>query len=243
MVLPAIGMAVAGSAWNWWEQDSAYKRQEKSARNAFKIQEQERFADYLLNKQQVEKANAYTLKIWDEQLRQYDLQKKYNRDAFTYAVGDAQQQFNQQLMAAMYQSDEMRKQLMQVEGRAAASGTTSESALRAEAIESTGEFGRQKAIQQQNLIGNEAAMKRALEQVTKEYNYANEMAYAQVAVPPELQTIGAFQSGQYQSPGRPDAWMTGFNSVVAGLKASAPFVPEAQGGFFGTLQNIWGGHV
>ena len=25
MVLPAIGMAVAGSAWNWWEQDSAYK--------------------------------------------------------------------------------------------------------------------------------------------------------------------------------------------------------------------------
>ena len=68
-----------------------------------------------MNKQQVESKCLY-LKIWDEQLRQYDLQKKYNRDAFTYAVGDAQQQFNQQLMAAMYQSDEMRKQLMQVEG-------------------------------------------------------------------------------------------------------------------------------
>ena len=84
MVLPAIGMAVAGSTWNWWEQDSAYKMQEKSARNAFKIQEQQRFADYLLNKQQVEKANTYTLKIWDEQLRQYDLQKKYNRDCLLY---------------------------------------------------------------------------------------------------------------------------------------------------------------
>ena len=234
-------MAVLGGAWDMFQKEDAYSRQRGAARKQFKIQERQRLEEYMLNKQQVEKANAYRLKIWDEQLRQYNKQLDWNRDAFDIASTDYQIQFNDQLAAAMVQSQQMEQQRVQSSGRAAASGSTSASAMRAEAIEGEGEYGRQQAIQQQNLIGSQEGLMRALDQVARDTNIANEQAYANVAIAPELQTIGAFRPGQFQSPSRPNAMISGFNTAIAGLKAGAQFVPKAEGGFFGTLQNAWRG--
>lgn len=234
-------MAVLGGAWDWYQKEDAYSRQRGAARKQFKIQERQRLEEYMLAKQQVEKANAYRLKIWDEQLRQYNKQLEWNRDAFDIASTDYQIQFNDQLAAAMVQSQQMEQQRVQSSGRAAASGSTSASALRAEAIEGEGEYGRQQAIQQQNLIGSQEGLMRALNEVARQTNIANEQAYANVAIAPELETIGAFRSGQFQSPSRPNSMISGFNTAIAGLKAGAQFVPKAEGGFFGTLQNAWRG--
>lgn len=238
-MLTALGMTALGAGWSWYQKEDAYSRQRGAARKQFKIQEQQRLEEYMLAKRQVDKANAYTLKIWDESLRQYNKQLEWNKDAFDYASTSAQLQFNDQLASAMFQSQAMEQSRVQATGRVAASGSTSASALRAEAIEGEGEYGRQQAVQQQNLIGAEFGLVRALEQVAREYNIANEQAYAQVAVPPELQTMGAFRSGTFQSPQRSNQFISGFNSLVSGMKAAAPFVPEAEGGFFGTLQNQW----
>ena len=234
-------MAVLGGAWDMFQKEDAYSRQRGAARKQFKIQERQRLEEYMLNKQQVEKANAYRLKIWDEQLRQYNKQLDWNRDAFDIASTDYQIQFNDQLAAAMVQSQQMEQQRVQSSGTAAASGSTSASAMRAEAIEGEGEYGRQQAIQQQNLIGSQEGLMRALDQVARDTNIANEQAYANVAIAPELETIGAFRPGQFQSPSRPNAMISGFNTAIAGLKAGAQFVPKAEGGFFGTLQNAWRG--
>ena len=238
-MLIAGGIAALGAGWSWFQKEDAYSRQRGAARKQFKIQEQQRLENYMLQKQQVEKANAYTLKIWDQQLKQYNQQLEWNRDAFDIASTDYQIQFNDQLAAAMVQSQGMEQQRVQSSGRAAASGSTSASALRAEAIEGEGEYGRQQAIQQQNLIGSQEGLMRALDQVARDTNIANQQAYANVAVAPELQTIGAFRSGTFQGPQRPNQFISGFNSLVSGLKAGAPFVPKADGGFFGTLQNQW----
>lgn len=238
-MLIAGGIAALGAGWSWYQKEDAYSRQRGAARKQFKIQEQQRLENYMLQKQQVEKANAYTLKIWDQQLKQYNKQLEWNRDAFDIASTDYQIQFNDQLAAAMVQSQGMEQQRVQSSGRAAASGSTSASALRAEAIEGEGEYGRQQAIQQQNLIGSQEGLRRALDQVARDTNIANEQAYANVAVAPELQSIGAFRSGTFQGPQRPNQFISGFNSLVSGMKAAAPFVPKADGGFFGTLQNQW----
>ena len=242
-MLLAGATAVLGAGYDWWQKEDAYNRQSKAARKQFKIQERERFQDYLLQKQQVEKANAYTLKIWDEQLRQYNLQKQWNLDAFQIASTDAQLQFNDQVAAAMVQSQAMQQDRVRSTGRAAASGSTSASALRAEAIEGEGEYGRQESIAQQNLIGNEEGMMRALDGIARDLNIANQQAYAQVAVAPELQTIGAFRSGTFQGPQRPNQFMSAFNSIAAGVKMGAGFVPEAAVGdntFGAKIARGWG---
>ena len=226
-MLTALGMTALGAGWSWYQKEDAYSRQRGAARKQFKIQEQQRLEEYMLAKRQVDKANAYTLKIWDESLRQYNKQLEWNKDAFDYASTSAQLQFNDQLANAMFQSQAMEQNRVQATGRVAASGSTSASALRAEAIEGEGEYGRQQAIQQQNLIGAEFGLVRALEQVAREYNIANEQAYAQVAVPPELQTMGAFRSGTFQGPQRPNQFISGFNSLMAGVKFGAKFAPDA----------------
>jgi len=220
-------MTALGAGWSWYQKEDAYSRQRGAARKQFKIQEQQRLEEYMLAKRQVDKANAYTLKIWDESLRQYNKQLEWNKDAFDYASTSAQLQFNDQLADAMFQSQAMEQNRVQATGRVAASGSTSASALRAEAIEGEGEYGRQQAIQQQNLIGAEFGLVRALEQVAREYNIANEQAYAQVAVPPELQTMGAFRSGTFQGAQRPNQFISGFNSLMAGVKFGAKFAPDA----------------
>ena len=220
-------MTALGAGWSWYQKEDAYSRQRGAARKQFKIQEQQRLEEYMLAKRQVDKANAYTLKIWDESLRQYNKQLEWNKDAFDYASTSAQLQFNDQLADAMFQSQAMEQNRVQATGRVAASGSTSASALRAEAIEGEGEYGRQQAIQQQNLIGAEFGLVRALEQVARKYNIANEQAYAQVAVPPELQTMGAFRSGTFQGAQRPNQFISGFNSLMAGVKFGAKFAPDA----------------
>lgn len=242
-MLLAGATAVLGAGYSWWQKEDAYNQQSKAARKQFKIQERERFQDYMLQKQQVEKANAYTLKIWDEQLRQYNLQKQWNLDAFQIASTDAQLQFNDQVAAAMVQSQAMQQDRVRSTGRAAASGSTSASALRAEAIEGEGEYGRQESIAQQNLIGNEEGMMRALDGIARDLNIANQQAYAQVAVAPELQTIGAFRSGTFQGPQRPNQFMSAFNSIATGVKMGAGFVPEAAAGdntFGAKIARGWG---
>jgi len=241
-MLIAGGVAALGAGWSWFQKEDAYNRQHSAARKQFKIQEQQRLDNYTLQKQQVEKANAYTLKIWDHQLNQYNKQLEWNRDAFNIASTDYQIQFNDQLAAAMIQSQGMEQQRVQSSGRAAASGSTSASALRAEAIEGEGEYGRQQAIQQQNLIGSQEGLRRALDQVARDTNIANQQAYANVAIAPELQSIGAFRSGTFQGPERPNQFISMTNSVIDGLKAGAAFVPGAADGdktFGAKLQNAW----
>lgn len=241
-MLLAAGMAVTGGAWDWYQKEDAYNRQYSAARKQFKIQEQQRLENYTLQKQQVEKANAYTLKIWDHQLNQYNKQLEWNRDAFNIASTDYQIQFNDQLAAAMVESQEMEKQRIRSSGRAAASGSTSASALRAEAIEGEGEYGEQKRYQLRNLIGSQEGLRRALDQVARDTNIANEQAHANVAIPPELQSIGAFRPGTFQGPERPNQFISFANSAIAGLKAGAAFVPGAASGdktFGAKLQNAW----
>tara|TARA_A100001035_G_scaffold273222_1_gene263478 strand:- start:2583 stop:3317 length:735 start_codon:yes stop_codon:yes gene_type:complete len=241
-MLIAGGVAALGAGWSWYEKEDAYSRQRGAARKQFKIQEQQRLENYTLQKQQVEKANAYTLKIWDHQLNQYNKQLEWNRDAFNIASTDYQIQFNDQLAAAMVESQQMEQQRVQSSGRAAASGSTSASAMRAEAIEGEGEYGRQQAIQQQNLIGRQEGLMRALDQVARDINIANEQAYANVAFAPELQSIGVFRSGTFQGPERPNQFISGFNSIASGMKMAAPFVPKAsEANTFGDkIKNAWG---
>lgn len=241
-MLIAGGVAALGAGWSWYQKEDAYSRQRGAARKQFKIQEQQRLENYTLQKQQVEKANAYTLKIWDHQLNQYNKQLEWNRDAFNIASTDYQIQFNDQLAAAMVESQEMEKQRIRSSGRAAASGSTSASAFRAEAIEGEGEYGEQKKYQLRNLIGSQEGLRRALDQVARDTNIANEQAYANVAIAPELQSIGAFRSGTFQGPERPNQFISGFNSLASGMKMAAPFVPGADPNdktFGAKLQNAW----
>ena len=62
-MLIAGGIAALGAGWSWYQKEDAYSRQRGAARKQFKIQEQQRLENYMLQKQQVEKANAYTLKL------------------------------------------------------------------------------------------------------------------------------------------------------------------------------------
>ena len=65
MAITAAAMFIGGTAFSMFQKEDAYSRKRNAARIAFKANENERLREYSLERQKVEKANAYRLKIWD----------------------------------------------------------------------------------------------------------------------------------------------------------------------------------
>lgn len=227
----AAAMFVGQTAMSLFGKEDAYQQQRRAAKKAFKQQEKERFAAYQFQREQVERSNAYSLMIYNQQKKQTQQQLEWNTEAFNIANRDAQLRFNDVLAEAMFAGTALTQGQLQAEGKTAASGSTSRSALRREAIEVAGEAGRQRRMLMRNLVGEEAGLERAFQSIARNYEIANEQARAQSAIPPMLERIGNYRPGTFQGPERPNQFISGFNSVMDGLSAAAPFIAPSSTAF------------
>lgn len=227
----AAAMFVGQTAMSFLQKEDAYQSQRRAAKKAFKQQERQRFAAYQQEREQVERSNAYSLMIWNQQKKQTQQQLEWNTEAFNIANRDAQLRFNDVLAEAMFAGTDLTRAELQAAGRTAASGSTSRSAFRREALEVGGMAGNQRRMLMRNLVGEEAGLERAFQSIARNYEIANEQARAQSAIPPLLETIGPYRPGTFQGLERPNQFISGFNSVTDGFRAAAPFIPPSTTAF------------
>jgi len=203
-----------------------YDQQMASARKQYNERERVARIQHSLGVEATNKRNAYNLKIYNLQQQMHQQQMQWNQQFAQEAYNNAQTQFNNAVASAMLSGTAMTQQLMEAEGTAAASGSTSRSALRAESIRTLGEYGRQSAILDENIYGSYKGLQRSLESITNQWNIANQQSYANVAIAPMMEEAAPYIASQFNAPQQRSIWSRALDSTFKTAAAIEPFMPD-----------------
>lgn len=216
-----------------------YDRIVADSRAAYEEQERVARIRHGLEAQQTHKRNAYNLKIYNFQKQMHKQQLQWNQEFAQRAFGDAQIQFNDSVASAMLQGTAMTQQLAEVEGRAAASGSTSRSALRKESIQALGEYGRQSTTLDLNIYGSYKGLKRSLDSITRQWNIANQQSYANVAFAPMMEEVAPYIASKFNAPQQRNIWSRALDAGFETAKVGASFLsPVPDSGVEGWGNNL-----
>lgn len=231
-MLPALAVMGAGAGLSWWQKSEAHNSAVRLGRKQHKQNERMRAQAYAYERQAMDKRNSSRLKIWNHKLENYQLQQQWNADDAHSAFASSQRGINQQIIGSMFQSSALREELIKARGKVAASGSTSKSALLAEELDTLGVYGRNKAVQMQNLVGNIINFNDSVDEIAKQWYRADYNAWTEVAFAPEMETMAPFMSSQFISPEGPGI-AAAVGSAIDGIKMGAPLISPSisKGGF------------
>lgn len=215
-----------------------YDQQMAAARKQYDERERVARIQHSFGVEATNKRNAYNLKIYNLQKQMHQQQLQWNQQFAQEAYSNAQTQFNNAVASAMLSGTAMTQQLMEAEGRVAASGSTSRSALRKESIQALGEYGRQSAILDENIYGSYKGLNRSLEAITNQWNIANQQSYANVAIAPMMEEASPYIASQFNAPQQRSIWSRTLDAGFAAAKVATPFLADPKTGAEG-----WGNNV
>ena len=208
------GLSAAQGYAGWRRQQAQYSAN-KAAINA---ENQAKRNAYNRSIQQRDREWARTLKVWDQELKQYEQTIKYNYDA-AYGMGGAYQglqvRTNEAFDQAAFENQDSLASLYQVLGSAQATGQTGVTADRFDTA-SLAAFGREYASRVNNLTRSREQQILDGFNVRRQLEAANNQAYSRVAVAPE----------------------PGLDPVAPTMRA-APMAPSPFGAIVGTAQGLF----
>ena len=199
------------------------KQREYDARNAeIRAANRASIRQYEYQEQRRQHEWRQALSIYGQKQRQYQQQVKYNNTALTDAWFDEQVRLNEIYDEAKWASLEQQQKLLEVSGVAAARGQTGKRAgLRDQ--NNAMKFGMAQAKRQSNLARATQATERNMDRLRMKTNYANQLAYADVAVAPMLGPASMYPTMRqgYDTRGLMTAGI--FGSLLDGVKAGVGF--------------------
>ena len=140
----------------------------------------------------IDRQNDLTRERFGKQLDLANTQFQFNREAAQRAQSAEQVRMNEQMQGFAFQQSNMRASLLQAQGANAAAGRAGNRSLaRASAVATLGNYGRQQAVLAENLASARGQSRRNMERISRQRLSADNRAFSQVAIPPQLQTRNA----------------------------------------------------
>ena len=140
----------------------------------------------------IDRQNDLTRQRFGKQIDMTNRQFAFNREAAERAYSAEQVRMNEQLRGVAFQQSDMRASLLQAQGANAAAGQAGNRSLaRASAVATLGNYGRQQAIMAENLSSARGQSRRNMERIARQRLSADNRAFSQVAIAPQLQTRNA----------------------------------------------------
>ena len=137
----------------------------------------------------IDRQNDLTRERFGKQVDLANTQFQFNREAAQRAQSAEQVRMNEQMQGFAFQQGNMRASLLQAQGANAAAGRAGNRSLaRASAVATLGNYGRQQAVLAENLASARGQSRRNMERISRQRLSADNRAFSQVAIPPQLQT-------------------------------------------------------
>lgn len=168
------GAGILGNIGDQQQADAAARQRNRS-----------NLQNYRYNLQRYNEEVSYRRQIYAQRVKQYQQQVKFNNEALQDAYEGEQRRLNDVFDSVAFKNQDSLVRLAQVTGQAAAAGKTGVTARRLENANQAA-FGRLQALRQaslKNAIGN---LKFNNRRFRKQTLYANQQAYADVAVAPRF---------------------------------------------------------
>ena len=185
----------------------------------------------------IDVANDRIALEYDHQIADFKQQRKFNAAAASASFVAEQFKYTEQLEAAAEQRNKMAKELMRVQGMAAASGrgNASQSRDRANMINTLTEYGQEQAAFDRSLFSARAAYKQRVGAIAGALENVDYTAWTKIAIPPALQVPGAIQmpGPTATKPASPSGGF--FSDVMSGISgriSTFAGVGGATGGFW-----------
>lgn len=231
----SAGLAVVGFGLDMFSKQDQIDRANRAARSRYKAAKAEALQQHANYAQQVEKANAYRLKIWNSKLDAYKKNLEFIDQAANLTYSQRDMQARDVFRSNIFELQKLEKDLLQSEGQLAARNMTSKSAKRFSAISNAGQAGQAKATLLENTIGRQAAIAFQARQDALRFDQARMNAWAPVSVEPMLEEIQPFSFAKYQAPEQPNPWLSVGDSLMGAFNTyttNAP--PNVKAGGSGT---------